>query len=262
MRSKSLTVLVRVMLFGLLLGASSTAAYADAFSLTSFSFSNLQFTASAGAAQFTVTGVTARADAGFDGGTQISNTSNSFPIAQANAAVNGITAAATANAATRSVSADTTASLTDCNCAAGSFGQATLTGTLVLSGAEGPVDVTISALQTLLWQVQTDAFGQYAESGFLMDVFVNGSPVFSLQVDALHPLTGPNMGPSSAQGSSQISRMISLQGNSTNTILVRLSSTSLAINSEVPEPATMVMLVSGLGVMTGVLKKRRKKADQ
>ncbi|HVF24009.1 MAG TPA: PEP-CTERM sorting domain-containing protein, partial [Pyrinomonadaceae bacterium] len=78
--------------------------------------------------------------------------------------------------------------------------------------------------------------------------------------EALHPLTGPNMGPSSVQGSSQISRVISLQGNSTNTILVRLSSTSLAINNEVPEPATIVMLVSGLGFMTGVLKKKPKDA--
>jgi hypothetical protein len=230
-------------MFGLLFGASSTA-YADAFSLTSFSFSNLQFTASAGSAQFTVTGTEARADA------------------QASAAVNGVTAAATANAATRSVSADTTASLTDCNCAAGSFAQATLTGTLVLSGADGPIEVNISAIRSLLWQVQTDAFGQYAESGLFMDVFVNGTPVFSLQVEALHPLTGPNLGPSSVQGSSQISRSITLQGNSTNTILVRLSSSSLVINSEVPEPATIVMLVSGLGVMTGVLKKRRKKVAE
>ena len=258
---KPLKVFAGVLMLGLLFGASSTA-YADAFSLTSFSFSNLQFTASAGTAQFTVTGVTARADAGFDKGTQISNTSNSFPIAQANAAVNGVTAAATANAATRSVSADTTASLTDCSCAAGSFGQATLTGTLVLSGAEGPISVNITALETLLWQVQTDAFGQYAESGLFFDMFVNSNPVFSFQVEALHPLTGPNLGPSSVQGSSQLSRFITLQGGSTNTILIRLSSTSLVINNEVPEPATIVMLVSGLGVMTGVLKKRRRRVDR
>src|SRR5688572_18267782 len=106
MRAKSLKLFTAILMFGLLFGASSTA-YADAFSLTSFSFSNLQFTASAGTAQFTVTEASARADAGFNGGTQIINTSNSFPIAQASAAVNGVTAAATANAATRSVSADT-----------------------------------------------------------------------------------------------------------------------------------------------------------
>lgn len=260
MRVKSLTF-AALLMFGLLVGGSSTA-YADGFSLTSFSFSNLQFTAAAGSAQFTLTGAQARADAGFDKGTTISNTSNTFPIAQASAALNGVTAAATANAATRSVSADTTASLTDCNCAAGSFGQAQLTGTLVLSGADGPVTVNITALRTLLWQVQTDAFGKYAESGLFMDVFVNGTPVFSLQVDALHPLTGPNLGPSMVSGSEQIARSITLQGGSTNTVLVRLSSTSLVINGEVPEPATIVLLFSGLGAMAGVLKKKRRRVDQ
>lgn len=254
MRVKSFTIFVRVLVFGLLLGASSTA-YADAVSITSFSFSNLQFTAATGTAQFTVTGTTARADAGINGGTQISNTSNDFPIAQASAAVNGVTATATANAVTRSVSADTTASTGNCNCAVGSFGQGTLTGTLVLSGVEGPVDVNISALQTLLWHVQTDEFGKYAESGLFFDMFVNGVPVFSLQVEALHPIIGPN-GNSMVQAAQQISRSITLQGGTENSIVVRLSSTSLGIN-EVPEPATVVLLVSGLGFMAGVLKKRR-----
>ncbi|HYK22389.1 MAG TPA: hypothetical protein VEV42_16730, partial [Pyrinomonadaceae bacterium] len=189
MRVKSLKVFTGVAMFGLLLGASSTA-YADAFSLTSFSFTNLQFTSSAGAAQFTVTGVTAHAEATNLPQTQ-TNISNNFPIAQASAVVNGATAAATANAATRSLSTDTTANIGGCSCAAGSLGLATLTGNLVLSGAGGNVDVSISALETFLWQVQNDAFGQYAESGLNFDLFVNGSPVFSLQVDALHPV-GPN----------------------------------------------------------------------
>jgi hypothetical protein len=239
-------------MFGLLLGASSTA-YADAFSITSFSFTNLQFTPSAGTAQFTVTAVTARAEASNLPLTQ-NITSNSFPIAQASAVVNGATAAATANATTHSLSADTTVSIGGCSCAAGSFGQATLTGTLVLSGAEGNVDVNISALQTFLWQVQNDEFGQYAESGLNFDLFVNGAPVFSLQVDALHPV-GPN-GFGTVQGADQISRTIRLQGGTENTIVARLSTTSLGIN-EVPEPASVVLLVSGLGFMTGVLKKRR-----
>ncbi len=254
MRVKSLKVFTGVLMFGLLLGASSTA-YADAFSITSFSFTNIQFTPSAGTAQFTVTAVTARADAGINGGTQISNISNTFPIAQASAVVNGITAAASANAATHSVSGESTAFLAGCTCQGGSFAFATLTGTLLLSGAEGLVDVNVSALETLIWQVQTDAFGRYAESGTFFDLLVNGAVVFSFQVEALHPLLGPNQF-GMAQATSQISRSISLQGNSENSISVRLSATSLVIN-EVPEPATIVLLVSGLGFMTGVLKKRR-----
>ncbi|HSE18836.1 MAG TPA: PEP-CTERM sorting domain-containing protein [Pyrinomonadaceae bacterium] len=252
MRVKSLKVFTGVLMFGLLLGASSTA-YADGIAVTSLSFTNLQFTASSGTAQFTVTGVTARAEASIPPVTQ-NNISNSFPIAQASAVVNGTTAAATANAATHSLSADTTAIIGGCSCATGSFGQATLTGTLVLSGVEGNVNVNISALQTLLRQVSTDAFGMYAESGTFFDLFVNGSPVFSLQIEALNP-TGPN-GSALVQAVSQISRTITLQGGTQNTIFVRLSSTSLAIN-EVPEPASIVMLLSGFGFMTGVLKRRR-----
>jgi hypothetical protein len=140
---------------------------------------------------------------------------------------------------------------------AGSFAQGILTGTLVLSGAEGPINVNITALQTFLWQVQTDAFGRYAESGLFLDVFINNSPVFSLQVEALHPRQGPNQF-GTVQGSGQISRFITLQGNSTNSILVRLSSTSL-VQNEVLEPASVVLLVSGLGALASVLKKKRRK---
>jgi hypothetical protein len=251
MRVKSLKVFTGVLMFGLLLGASSTA-YADGLAITSLSFTNLQFTPSSGTAQFTVTAVSARAEASIPPLTQ-NIISNSFPIAQASAVVNGVTAAATANAATHSVSADSTVILGGCSCAAGSFGQATLTGTLVLSGAEGFVDVNISALQTLLRQVSTDAFG-VAESGTFFDLFVNGSPVFSLQIEAMN-FTGPN-GSALVQATSQIARTIRLQGGAENTILVRLSTTSLAIN-EVPEPASVVLLISGFGFMADVLKKRQ-----
>jgi hypothetical protein len=259
MRVKSVKLFVRVLVFGLLFGASSSA-YADALSITSFGFSNLQFTAASGTALFTVTGASARADAGILGGTQLSNVSNSFPIAQASAIVNGITASATANATTNSVSGTSTAFLGGCSCQGGSFAFATLTGTVVLSGAQGPVDVSISALRTILWQVQTDEFGRYAESGTFMDVLVNGSVVFSLQVEALHPLLGPNQS-AMLQAAQQISRTVTLQGGSENSVVVRLSATSLVIN-EVPEPASAVLLVSGLGLMAGVLKQRRRPARE
>ncbi|HEY0730290.1 MAG TPA: PEP-CTERM sorting domain-containing protein, partial [Pyrinomonadaceae bacterium] len=96
--------------------------------------------------------------------------------------------------------------------------------------------------------------------GLFMDVFLNGVPVFSLQVEALHPLLGPNQS-SMIQAAQQISRSVTLQGNSTNSISIRLTSTSL-VQNEVPEPASMVLLVSGLGALAGVLKKRRKTAGE
>ena len=258
MRGKSIKVFVRVVLFVLLLGASSTAAYADAFSLTSFTVSNLQFTASTGTAVFTLTGATARTEATNLAQTQ-SIISTNFSIAQSNSVVNGASASATANAATHSVSGESTASIGGCTCTAGSFALTLLTGNLVLSGAVGDVDVNITALTTLLREVKTDQFGLHAESETLFDILLNGTVIFSVQVDAMNP-TGPN-GFARVELSDQVSRTIRLQGGTENTIFVRLSTGSLVMN-EVPEPATILLLVSGVGLMTGVLKKRRKKTPE
>lgn len=260
MRVKSPKVFAGLLLFGLLLCASSTA-NADAFSVTGFSFNNVQFTPSTGTGQLTWSTALARADVGFFMGPVITNSSTSFPIAQANAVLNGFSASATANATTNSIGGTSSAFLGGCSCQGGASGFAMLTGTLVLSGVDGPVNVNITALREFMYQVQTDAFGRYAESGLTMDVLVNGSIIFSLQVDALHPLLGPNLSTAQQLVVEQISRNITLQGNSTNTIGMRIGAGSLVIN-EVPEPASVVLLVSGLGFMAGVLKRRRKKVNQ
>jgi hypothetical protein len=71
------------------------------------------------------------------------------------------------------------ASVGGCSCSASSFSLATFTGTLVIVGAEGTVDVNLSALTSQLRQVETDQFGLRAQSEILFDLFVNGGPVFS-----------------------------------------------------------------------------------
>lgn len=259
MKVKTPGVLVRVLLFGLVLGASTTA-YADSLSISSLTISNLQFTPTSGTAQFTPTGTTARAAVLDNFIPVIQNTSNTFPVAQASANVNFASALATSNATTNSLSGSTSATVGACSCTASSFAISTFTGTLVILGGEGSVDVNISALASLLRNNQTDQFGVRAESELLFDLFVNGSPVFTMQIDALSPTSGPNRF-LLLQGSQQMAGVVRLQFGVENTIFARLTTGTVAVN-EVPEPATVVLLVSGLGFMTGVLKKRRKKADE
>src|SRR5215213_3782855 len=255
MRVNPFKIFVRVLVFGLLLGASSSA-YADNLAITSFTINNLQFTPATGTAQFTLTGTTARAGASNSFGQNVENISNTFPLAQAAATVNFASALGTANATTDSLSGSTSANIGGCSCLASSFAITTFAGTLVILGAEGTVDVNISALTAQLRQVQTDQFGVLAESEILFDLFVNGATVFSFQIDLLSPISGPN-GLAMIQLLNEKTGTIRLQAGVENTVSARLLTRSLVV-SEVPEPATVVLLVSGLGFMTGVLKKRRK----
>ena len=254
MRVKSLKPFVRLLLFVVLLGASSTA-YADTVAITTYGISNLQFTAAAGTAVFTPTGASARAQAQNSSGQIVDNISNAFPLAVATANVNFASATGTANAAGVSISGTSSASIGGCTCVASAFTVVTLTGTLVVVGAEGMVDVNISGLETLLNDLQTDQFGVRAESEILFNMHVNGPPVFSLQVERLLPLSGPNLR-ALIGGVEQVSGTIRLQAGAENSIFIVLTTGSF-VESEVPEPATIVLLVSGLGFMTGVLKKRR-----
>ena len=252
----SLKFFVRVAVFGLLLGAASTA-NADAISFISVNVSNIQFNPAAGTATFTLTGASSRAQAGNSLGEDQNITSNTFPVAQSAVAVTFASGSGIANATNTSVSGVAAANVSGCSCSAGSFSLNILTGTLVVLGGEGNVNVTISGLLNGLTHLETDAFGEYVELGWLYDVSVNDVSVFS--IDFVNTRSGPNQ-LAGTQFSQQLSRVITLQYGAVNTIGIRLSPNALAIN-EVPEPATVVLLVSGLGFMTGILKKRRKTMD-
>jgi hypothetical protein len=248
-------VFVPVLVFGLLLGAASTA-NADAISFISVNVSNIQFTPAAGTATLTLTGASARAQAGNTLGEDQTILSNTFPSAQSAVAVTFASASAIANATNASVSGVAQANVSGCSCAAGSLSQSILTGTLVVLGGEGNVNVTASGLFEGLTHLETDAFGRYAEIDWLFDLTVNGVPVFS--IDFINTRTGPNQ-LALTQFSNQMSRVFTVQYGAVNNISIRLTPSALSIN-EVPEPASVVLLISGLGFMSGVIRKRRKSA--
>jgi hypothetical protein len=103
------------------------------------------------------------------------------------------------------------------------------------------------------------AFGVFAEAEITWNLNLNGVPVFFN--DMLIDVNGPNKTGEFQLGPGAVSKVFSLQFGAVNTIEVRGDSHSFAMN-EVPELATVVLLVSGLGFMAGFLKKRRKTADK
>ena len=251
MRAQFLKLFAPVLLFVLLLGVSSTAS-ADALVISSITFSNFQFTPTAGTAVVTPTTTFAQAISSNSLGENQQDVSNTFPIAQAAASTTFSTASAGTSATDGVLTAFAMSNIGGCNCSTGSFGQSILTGTLVILGGEGSVDVTFSGLLETLRQAQTDAFS-IAEADFTYDFRVNNNILF--EADGIRPV-GPNE-TLFILGADQLSRTITLQYGAVNTFDFRVAVAPLAVN-EVPEPASMVLLVSGLGAMTGIIKSRKR----
>lgn len=259
MRVKLPRVVLQLLLFGLLIGASSTA-HADTVAFTNFSFATLSFNPATGTAVFTPTGASARAAATNSLGENLDITTTTFPVAQTTAVVTFANTAVTTNAAGQTANATSFASVSGCTCLASTFGISVYTGTLVLLGGEGNVDVTFSLAHFARGELSTDEFGTFAFAEIAYNVLVDGRGFGLSQDQMLRELTGPNQ-TGFFQTSGVFSRVLSLQFGVPYTIEFRMSAGAVAV-SEVPEPATMVLLVSGLGFMTGVIRKRRKKADQ
>ena len=261
MRTKSFKVFVRVLVFGLLLGASSTA-HADTVVITSFNFINVQFNPATGTAVFTPTGASARAVATNSLGENQDISSNTLPISQATALVTFASASLSANATGQTANATSSVSVGGCTCTASSFGLGGFTGTLVILGGEGNVDVTFSVTPFGTGHVATDQLGIRAQAEIFYNLLLNGRSVLS-QDQMLIEVDGPNQTGLFSLGPVTISRVLSLQFGAVNTIEFRMGAVAFGSEvNEIPEPATVVLLVSGLGFMTGVLKKRRKTVDR
>lgn len=254
----SLKVFVRVLVFGLLLGASSTA-YADAVVITSFSFGNLQVMPTAGTVVFTPTGASARAVATNSLGANQDISSNAFPISQAAAIVTFASASGTANATNRTAGVTSLVNVGGCTCTASAFVLASFNTTFVVQGGDGSVDITLSSMPFATGQVATDQFGTFAHASISWSLFLNGVPVFFTD-EMLIEVSGPNRTGQFQLGPGSVSRVFTVQSGVPNTITVNVSAVA-AGGTAVPEPATVVLLVSGLGFMTGVLKKRREKTE-
>ena len=254
MRVKSLKVFFQVLVFGLLLGAASTA-YADAVVITTFNF-GLQVSPTVGTVEFTPTGSTARAVGSNSFGENPDITSNTFPVAQAAAIVTFANSSATASATNQTASVTSFVNVGGCTCTASAFGIATFATTFVIQGGDGNVDVTILPMPFASGQVMTDQFGQFAFASISWSVFLNDVPVFFTD-EMLIEVRAPNQTGGFSLSPGLLSRTFTLQYGVPNTIRVNIFGVAAGGN-EIPEPATVVLLVSGLGFMTGVLKKRRK----
>jgi hypothetical protein len=113
--------------------------------------------------------------------------------------------------------------------------------------------VTISGILDIVQSVVTDEFGVMAEAEALFDLAINGTLIFSHSGPVL------SIGRNSSdrlERTRLLSETITLQFNTEYRIAIGLGARSTAAN-EIPEPATLFLLVSGLGFVAGVVKTRR-----
>lgn len=254
MRRKSLGICV--LLLGLLLGTSSSA-YADTIAITSVSLSNFQIVPASGTVVFSTpqsgSPTTASGAAANSLGEELGNSSLSPTFAQALTSITFASAGGTADLATMSVKANSSVLLPGCVCSAETEGLASLRLSFMITGGTGAVDVTLSGLSQTMQNLVTDEFSLFAvsESRISLNVIDVGTFSFNSSLRI-----GPNDS-TTLDTQRQLSQAVTLQFGHQYDLIVFVGSNSRAAQNEVPEPASVVLLVSGLGFMAGFVRKRR-----
>jgi len=123
----------------------------------------------------------------------------------------------------------------------------------MVTGGTGSVDVTLALTLETIQALPLDQFDFFGSSQVMFELAVDGTTIFSY--DNLISSSTPNSF-TLVQLSEVLSRTITLQFNTPHTITITGTARSAA-SAEIPEPATLFLLVSGLGFMGGVVKKRR-----
>ena len=256
MRRKSLGGCV--LLIVLLLGASSTA-YADAVSSTQVTLSSLQIVPTAGTVVFstpTFGSPTSASGAAVnsleeEAGQHVQNPTH----AEASVSITFANAGGVSDLASFTLSANTNVMLSGCLCSAETEGLAMIRESFMIVGGSGNVDVTLSAVMQSIQNLITDQFslGAASEARF----FVSILDVESFSFDSQLRIIGPN-GLTNLEMQRQFSEVITLQFGQQYNLLVSIGAISRATQNEIPEPATMVLLGSGLVFMVRVVRKRRR----
>ena len=261
MKRKSLRTFVQILLLGLLLGTSSSA-YADAVSVTSASVTNLQIVPTSGTVVFTpqsspATIAHAVVSDGFDG---TSSRVESATRAETSISLGFAGAGAVSDFTDLSFSANSNVMLSGCLCSFESEGQAVLRKSFMIVGGSGNVDVNLSGLLVSMQTLMTDQFSFFAASDVLINLQVldvsDSSSVHSFSFDSrlsIRPPTNSTV----IEIERQLSEMFTLQFDKEYSLLVSVIANSRAAQNEIPEPASVLLLVSGLGFMAGFVKKWR-----
>ena len=257
MKRKSLGTCL--LLLGLLLVTSSSA-YADTIAITTVNLSNLQLVPTSGSIVFLGPAFGSRTTASAAASNtatnglfeESSNFSQSPTRAEAITTITFASAAGVSDFPNSLFSANANVMLSGCTCSGETEGLAALHESFMIVGGSGSVNVTLSGLFQSIQTLATDELSLFAATQADLVIQIGGADAFFFHFGFTIPSGSVN-----SDLQNQISQVVTLQFDQQYTLDVFLRANSRAAQNEIPEPATVVLLVSGLGLTAGFVRKRR-----